>query len=337
MGGQIGTQPTGAIAGRGSTILEFAWSPPDPADYSSFGGDANHFCLLSRIETAAAAPFGMTFPETSNLYANVQSNNKIVWKNVEVVASGGFDLSGFVTVGNPESKARKVAFKVHAAALAGKHPWGHVELEVPSGLAAKLRAAHLDPAVATFDEDTLRILQLNKPLGPVTLEPAEYFTLGVRIAAGAGAPHFGLFLVDVNQYERHGSDDVLIGGQRVAFERLPPPRKEHRITGKWWHSHEEGDEENQVFRPEGYAFPVSHGRWGFELHGDHTATVLDIAAADGTDETESYWWSDDERIIIGVGDPDRGDIAIRVDSSDETVLTVRRASIDIIESTNDAT
>jgi len=54
-GGLIGSLPTGAIPGRGSAVFEFAWSPPNPANYSSFGGDQNHFCLLARIETAAAA------------------------------------------------------------------------------------------------------------------------------------------------------------------------------------------------------------------------------------------------------------------------------------------
>lgn len=138
-----------------------------------FGGDQNHFCLLSRIETAAATPFGMTFPETSNLYANVQNNNKIVWKNVEVVASGGFDLSGFVTVGNPHPKEREVLFKVHAPSLGGQDPWGHVELEIPNELATKIRGSHINPKIATFIEDTLRILKLDEPIGPVKLDVGE--------------------------------------------------------------------------------------------------------------------------------------------------------------------
>src|SRR6185312_2573530 len=122
----------------------------------------------------AAAPFGMTFPETSNFYANVQNNNKIVWKNVEVVAGGGFGLSGFVTVGNPEPGTREVVFTVHAPSLGGEHPWGHVELEIPSELATKLRHSRLDPSIADFKEDTLLVFGLDKPIGPVSLASGEY-------------------------------------------------------------------------------------------------------------------------------------------------------------------
>ncbi len=332
MGSLIGSQATGAIPGRGSTILEFAWSPPNPADYSMFGGDQNHFCLLSRIETAAAAPFGMTFPETANLYANVQNNNKIVWKNVEVVASGGFELFGFVTVGDPHADAQEVLFKVHAPALVGKHPWGHIELELPSLLATKIRDAHLDTTIATFNEDTLRILKLDKLIGPVKLDQREYHTVGVRIAAGTHAVPFGVFLVDVEQYERHDQRNVLIGGQRVAFKRLPAKRKAGETIGRWWHSHEEDAAEKQMFRPEGYEFPVSHGRWGFELQDDHTAVVFEIAAEDGVDEIDGYWWADDnDEIHIGLGDPDRGDLAVRIHEASGESLVLSRATIDIAE------
>ncbi|RVU19977.1 zinc metalloprotease [Streptomyces antnestii] len=333
MGGLIGTQPTGAVPGRGSTVLEFPWSPPDPADYSMFGGDQNHFCLLSRIETAAAAPYGMTFPETSNLYGNVQNNNKIVWKNVEVATSGHFDLPGFVTVGNLTDTEREVLFAVHAPSLGGERPWGHVELEVPDELAAKLRHAHLDPTVASFEENTLRIHKLDKLIGPVKVDAGQYYTLGVQVVADTNAPPFGLFLIDVQQYERRDRHDVLVGGQRVAFKVLPPKRGGKKPPlGRWWHSHEEDQADVQVFRSEGYEFPISHGRWGLELCEDHTAVVLDIGAADGVDRVDGYWWTDhDDRIHIGMGDPERGDLALRIHSADDESLTLRRTRIDLEE------
>lgn len=88
MGGLIGTQPVTSVAPGGIEILTFPWNPPNPADYSSFGADRSHFCLVSRIETSPTSPFGMTFPETSDLYGNVANNNKIVWKKVEVDTGG---------------------------------------------------------------------------------------------------------------------------------------------------------------------------------------------------------------------------------------------------------
>ncbi|MGA5104623.1 zinc metalloprotease [Streptomyces cellulosae] len=333
MGGLIASQPTGSVPGRGSTVLEFPWFPPDPADYSMFGGDRNHFCLLSRIETAATAPYGMTFPESSNLYDNVRNNSKIVWKNVEVAASDHFDLPGFVTLGNLGDAERDVLFAVHAPSLGGQDPWAHVELEVPNELADKLRKVHLDPTVASFEEDTLRIHKLGTPIGPVKVGGGQYYTLGVQIEADTEAPPFGLFLIDVEQYERLDQDDVMVGGQRFAFKVLPPKQDgKETPLGRWWHSHEEDQADMQVFRPEGYEFPVSLGRWGIELLEDHTAAIFDVGAAEGVDRVDGYWWTDhDDRIHIGLGDPDRGDFALQIHSFNEKSLILRRARIDLQE------
>lgn len=88
MGDFIGEQSV-TVPGRGYQILEYAWNPPNPDDYASFGADKVHFCLLSRIETSAAAPYGMAFPEGSDLGLNVKNNNNIVWKNVTIAEEDG--------------------------------------------------------------------------------------------------------------------------------------------------------------------------------------------------------------------------------------------------------
>ena len=61
-----------------ATVIQIPWYPPNPADFSCFGGDQGHVCLLARIETSPTAPFGMTFAETSDVYANTKNNNNIV-------------------------------------------------------------------------------------------------------------------------------------------------------------------------------------------------------------------------------------------------------------------
>jgi serine protease len=65
-----------ALAAGGSTDVIIPWNAPNPADYSCFGGDQTHFCLLARIVP------GMSFPETSNAITNTQNNNNIAWRNV---------------------------------------------------------------------------------------------------------------------------------------------------------------------------------------------------------------------------------------------------------------
>ena len=86
IGGTIGTQAISSISSGSSTTLVFAWTPPKPSDYTPcFGSDDSHFCLLARIQTSSASPYGMAFPETTDLGGNVKKNNNIVWKNVSVV------------------------------------------------------------------------------------------------------------------------------------------------------------------------------------------------------------------------------------------------------------
>lgn len=86
IGGQIGTKIIASVSAGGFTTMTYAWTPPKPADYvPCFGGDASHFCLLARIENSSIIPYGMSFPETTDLWNNVRNNNNIVWKNVSIV------------------------------------------------------------------------------------------------------------------------------------------------------------------------------------------------------------------------------------------------------------
>src|SRR6185369_12273100 len=101
MGAPISTQTIPVIAAGSSAILEFPWMPPNPATYTgALAADQNHFCLLARITTSAAAPFGMTFPETGDLYSNVQNNNNIAWKNIAVYNLNMSDAPAYAVVGN---------------------------------------------------------------------------------------------------------------------------------------------------------------------------------------------------------------------------------------------
>lgn len=328
MGGAIGTLATGTIPGRGSTVLEFPWSPPNPSDYTMFGGDKNHFCLLARIETTAAPPYGMTSPEASYLYENVKNNNKIVWKNVEVV-TGNFELSGFVTVGNADEEPSELMLRVHAPALSERDAFGHVLLELPEELAGKVAEIKLDPKVATLEHNALRIRKFDKPIGPLKFDAHEYHTVGIRIVPDERAPAFGLFPVDITQHEIRGKKEVVIGGQRVAFKVLPVGHPTApTLAGCWWHSHEEDEDNLQVFRPEGHEFPVSLGRWGFQLGDDHTATIFDIAAGEGIEEVEGSWWTPDgERFHVELADPSRDDVMLRVHAVEDDKIVLQRRAI----------
>ena len=68
-----------------AVVIQIPWYPPNPADFSCFGGDQGHFCLLGRIETSTTSPFGMTTAETADVNLNTRNNNNIAWKNITVV------------------------------------------------------------------------------------------------------------------------------------------------------------------------------------------------------------------------------------------------------------
>jgi hypothetical protein len=76
-----------------SVVIEIPWYPPNPLHYSCFGSDSGHVCLLARITTNSAPPFGMDNPETTDINYNVKYNNKIAWRN-ETVLDGGISPPG---------------------------------------------------------------------------------------------------------------------------------------------------------------------------------------------------------------------------------------------------
>jgi len=215
MGSPIGSAPV-SVAGGDDEILTFTWSPPNPADYASFGADQHHFCLLSRIETSTTAPFGMTTAETSNLYANVQNNNNIVWKNISVVDDlpGTARATGF-TVANFGKDARDFSwhFKI-AREERGLLEWGRVLVDLPYALAQKLRKGEAK-GIKWISETTLAITSASGMLGgPLKLSAGEMFALTVRfVRNGDALMGARVFNLDVLQFD----GKVPVGGVRFAL------------------------------------------------------------------------------------------------------------------------
>ncbi len=57
----------------------------------------------------------------------------------------------------------------------------------------------------------------------------------------------------------------------------------------WLHSHEEDTNDETVYRPADYDFPLSRGRGGFDLQSGNKMTEINIAATDGTAEDSGTW------------------------------------------------
>jgi hypothetical protein len=219
MGSPIGSAPV-SVAGGDDEILAFPWSPPNPADYASFGADQHHFCLLSRIETSSSAPFGMTTAETSNLYANVQNNNNIVWKNISVTddlpgtgRSSGFSVANF----GKKAQDMSLRFKV-AKEDRDLFKWGRVYVDVPYALAKSMRKGD-DKAVKWVSETTLVINGASGVLGEhVDLRPGEVHALNVRFV-GDGKTSVGARIFGVDILQLDGKD--VVGGVRFVLRTHP--------------------------------------------------------------------------------------------------------------------
>ena len=221
MGGLIGSAPV-AVNGGDDEIVAFPWSPPNPADYASFGADRHHFCLLARIETSSTAPYGMTTPETSNLVANVANNNNIVWKNISVVDDlpGTAKTTG-LTVANFGDRSELLRLLL---ILNDEQPnmldWGRVLVDVPHELAERLRKT--GEGVEWLTATTFALVEPKASLGgDIELEPGELHAFGVRFVPGKATPIGArVFTLDVQQL----AGDELVGGVRFALRTHAPAR-----------------------------------------------------------------------------------------------------------------
>ncbi len=218
MGGLIGSQPV-TVAGGAQQIVSFNWTPPDPSDYASFGADKAHFCLLARIETSATTPFGMTTPETSDLYANVQNNNNIVWKNISIVDTDGDGMRfADVVIGNfgGERRQTRLLFETPKRRGASLFDWGYILVEFRGALAKWAKGGIKGEGFEQLADGRLFIAQSGTQIQSPQLKRGKFGTLHVQFVPdgrrAAGAQVFELDLTEVdNKGER-------IGGQRLLLK-----------------------------------------------------------------------------------------------------------------------
>ena len=95
--------------------------------------------------------------------------------------------------------------------------------------------------------------------------------------------------------------------------------------GTWRHSHEEDTDTESVYRPEGFEFPPSRGRVGYEFRRDHSCTYIGIAARDGASKETATWSvSEGARPEIVVTSPSGRRQVLPLVSVDTERLVVRK-------------
>jgi hypothetical protein len=229
MGGLIGSQPTGNIPGRGSTILEFQWYPPNPEDYRSFGADRTHFCLLARIETSNTPPFGMMTLEGPNLYDNVRNNNNIVWKNITVAGgSNGGGIAGVTVNGLSKASSSTFVFSTSKEEPASIFDFGTIRVHLGEKLFEKWKeGGSLGKGIEANEKYEILILTSGAWIGNIQLEPEEFHTIFVQFEPNEEKSEQTFVLpLDLTQYSyyKENQKTEIAGGQRFVFKNMAEPK-----------------------------------------------------------------------------------------------------------------
>ena len=210
-----------------AVVLQIPWYPPNPADFSCFGADQSHFCLLARIETTNSAPWGMTTPETTSVYNNTKANNNIVWKNITVVDNfpGALRTTGII-VRNPFDQPVRTRLRF-TAVTEGEEPDfyanGRVYLDLTpdvyrrwqEGGGEGVGVEPVDP-----ERGRLAVTASDAAIVGLTLEPQEAFPFGIAFElnkdyqpAAATVPTF-----DLVQIGTPDDENQVVGGQRFELD-----------------------------------------------------------------------------------------------------------------------
>jgi hypothetical protein len=221
MGNPIGTLATGSVPPGGFVILAFPWAPPNPADYASFGADSSHFCLLSRIETDPASPFGMTFPEGGDLGTNVKNNNNIVWKNISIVTEStpGGRTSG-VTVGDLTGKRQvaRVVFGANGPVL-DKQAFDRYKITVDLGESVGAKWIAGGRAGSGIIPLGGQIIQLTRPgawIGNLAFNPFDFGAVKVRFTPLT--QNLRCTVTDFNLTQLNQTTGRFVGGEKFVVK-----------------------------------------------------------------------------------------------------------------------
>ncbi|PVH79336.1 hypothetical protein DL98DRAFT_655459 [Cadophora sp. DSE1049] len=232
MGSLIGSQAI-TVVGGARQILSFNWTPPDPSNYVAFGADKAHFCLLARIETSPTAPYGMRSPETGNLYANVQNNNKIVWKNITIVDTDG-DGGRYadVMVGEFGGKDRAIHLVFQTPPNRG-HPslfdWGYLLVEFRGALSKWCEDRLKGKGFDQLADGRLVIKRSGAQFQGLPLKHGEFGTLHMLFVPN-GRRAVGPLILELDVVELDAKGNRL-GGQRILV-RTAAGRKRPNWDGQ---------------------------------------------------------------------------------------------------------
>ncbi len=207
-----------------SVVIEIPWYPPNPADFSCFGADQGHVCLLARIETSASPPYGMTFAEGSDVFVNTKNNNNIAWKNLTVEDSLPGPLIAAPIWLRNLSLQLAVATRLDLSLPPGNEnvsSFADVLLDLKPELFARwVQTGAISQGFERVGGTTLRLIGTNAFVANILLFPneAQPVEVQLRLHKGYPNPQGQVFAVDLQQSGAPDKPTQLIGGQRFRFD-----------------------------------------------------------------------------------------------------------------------
>ena len=218
-----------------SVIVQIPWYPPNPNDFDCFGtngSDKGHFCLLARIETATASPYGMTFPEGLGIGTNVRNNNNIAWKNLTVVDDfSGLGLSGIVggiVVRNIDGlRAAVAALQFNTTNAEGEtyrfDQVGMMTVDLPAEIFQRWQQAGArGEGIKVIDPDVgrIQILEPGARIFNIQLAPGEFFGATPQFQLGENRHNATQRRFQLNVLQLQNNE--IVGGNtyNVDFEKI---------------------------------------------------------------------------------------------------------------------
>ena len=209
-----------------AVVIQIPWYPPNPADFACFGPDQGHVCLVARIETSTAPPFGMTTPETADINANTKSNNNVVWKNVTVVDNfPGAGKASPILVRNPFKETVSAGLRFAEARGQGGSflREGRLFVDLKPELFRRWREGQGRGRGVEVVDERLGRVRLTAPeasLEGIPLAPGETFSIDVGFELARDYPlRRGPFpALDLVQTGAPGKPGAVVGGQRFALD-----------------------------------------------------------------------------------------------------------------------
>lgn len=237
MGGDIGTQTVTVIQPGQETIFEFPWTAPNPTDYTAmFPSESDHFCLLARVETSPASPFGMTSPEGADLFQNVVKNNKIAWVNIHITPTAK-GMAGIIASNYTAAVMHAtVSFELLNEEGQSTDPGtGKLMILTQGSSLEKLREASANSGhISYLGEGRFEVLDIRDGINNLTLSPGEVVPFNVEYTPATEQKGYALRVV---QNAEEGNIKKVVGGQTIIFGKVkgfPAPETTTKKSPYWW-------------------------------------------------------------------------------------------------------